>query len=99
MLIRYEVSSYNTRRYSKPWIAKIVSWQSGKLPDLEFGVAIDDTTAEIEAQPGSLVRFGQKDYRNPRNTIAAYAVVSDQGKLNELSASKAHDWYITNQAA
>ena len=72
--IRYSESygSYNARRYSRPWIAKITAWPVGGRPELAFGSYLgnhDGTSqvtggeVEIMAFPGSILRSGQKDSR------------------------------------
>ena len=70
---------YNARRYGKPWIAKVVAWDIGAPPQLKFGRDL-----EIDAEPGDVVRWGQKDNRNPRGTRAWWGIVAldVDGKLS-----------------
>jgi hypothetical protein len=85
MKITIERGSYNHRRYSKPWIAKIGDWPGGKAT-LEWGHYYGDDgggTLEIDVDAGDIVRMGQKDYRHPKNESHWY-MVEDGGKLREL---------------
>jgi hypothetical protein len=70
------------RRYGKPWIAKIRDWPIGKQPDLEFGNTIN-LIAEIDAAPGQLVRWGQKDHRG-RNSNSGWGIVQQDGSVKEI---------------
>lgn len=88
MRYTYIVGSYNTRRFGKPWIARVVTWDVGKNPVLDFGAAIDDHEAEIEAEPGSVIRYGQKDHRNPRGTTNEWAIAMPDGTLRGATASE-----------
>jgi hypothetical protein len=87
MRVTYEVGSYNPRRYGKPWIAKITAWPIGRLPTLEFGATVDVWTAEIDAEPGAVIRFGQKDMRRGTNTTADWGIVLADGTVRDCSAS------------
>lgn len=84
--------SYNDRRYSKPWIARVTDWPIGKYPTLEFGNYIGDDSggeAEITAEPGDLLKAGQKDFRKPRGTENDFYLCEADGTLTELSPSEA----------
>lgn len=66
--IRYSerYGSYNSRRYSRPWIGVITSWPVGGRPEIAWGnYCGDDSGGEVEilALPGSILRSGQKDNR------------------------------------
>jgi hypothetical protein len=85
-----EFGSYNPRRHSKPWIAKIKRWVVGKSPDLEFGKYIGDEgggEVEIDAEVGSIVRVGQKDYRG--ESESDWYVVQSDGSLEKVTATQA----------
>lgn len=78
--------SYNERRYSKPWVAKVNS--QGK-PD--FSEDVGKFTGQsgdagelyvYEPVDGQVYMFGQKDYRGG-NTISKY-VVFTAGKFQEI---------------
>jgi hypothetical protein len=72
-------AAYNTRRYGRPWMAKVVDWPIGKQPALEFGGLIGLTT-EIEASPGAIVRWGQRDTRG-NNTTSHWGIVDADGDV------------------
>ena len=86
---------YNFRRYSKPWIAKIVSWPTGKQPELEFGAfygnAEEGGTAEIAAKEGDIIRWGQRDNRG-NGTKNKWGVFR-AGEVVEIESSEARELY------
>jgi hypothetical protein len=83
----FKVGTYNSRRYSKPWIAKIKSWPVGKQSVLEFGASYE-TFAEVDAIPGDVIRFGQKDSRG-QNTTNTYGLVQEDLQILEVSELEA----------
>lgn len=89
--ITIEFGSYNHRRYSRPWIAAVVSWPVGESAQMVFGGYVGDDTggeAEIRARIGSIVRWGQRDYRG-NNTTAFYGIVRADGSVERLSEREA----------
>lgn len=86
---------YNARRYSRPWIAKIVSWTAGKQPELEFGAFYgndrDGGTVEIAAKEGDIIRWGQRDNRG-NGTINKWGVYR-AGEVVEIEPSEAREIY------
>jgi hypothetical protein len=93
MRITYEVGSYNARRYSRPWIAKVERWDIGKSPILTFGGHVGVYIAEIDAEPGNLLRYGQRDGRG-NNTARLWGVVQLDGSLLELNAEEARQHWL-----
>jgi hypothetical protein len=87
-----EFPPYNTRRYSKPWIAKVTDWPIGKNPTLSFGATIN-LTAEIDAAPGAIVRWGQKDNRG-RGTEALWGIVLADLTVGECSSNRCRDHWL-----
>lgn len=85
-IVTVTFQSYNARRYGKPWVAKITDWPVGKHPTLEFG-ATTDLVAEIEAEPGAIVRWGQRDYRG-KNTEAEWGIVRAGGVIEDATAAR-----------
>ncbi|MCP1312992.1 MULTISPECIES: hypothetical protein [unclassified Halomonas] len=84
--------SYNERRHGVPWIARVTAWRVGKRPEQEFGGYVGSAAggeAEVQARPGDIVRWGQKDYRNPRRSTAHYGIVMDDGSVELLSVTEA----------
>lgn len=87
-----EFGSYNSRRYGKPWIAKVTKWQVGKPPELDFGRYVGDDSGgevEIDAEVGSIIRIGQKDFRSGRGGFSGWYVVQPSGELKEVSPVEA----------
>ena len=81
--------AYNGRRYSRPWIARVTAWPVGDRATLEFGAYLGNERGgevEIEAEPGAVVRWGQKDNRG-NGTRAHYGIVSEDGTLSEYTES------------
>lgn len=84
--------SYNPRRYSRPWIARVVVWAVGKKPELEFGHYVGDDDggeAEIIAYPGNIIRYGQRDGRRPDKSINEWAVVEDDYSVRDIKQTEA----------
>jgi len=44
---------------------------------------------EISAHPGDVLKFGQKDYRNPRHTRSDWGVVEADLTVREITAAEA----------
>ena len=86
--VRVTVDSYNSRRYSKPWIARATAWPTGaNMPTLDWGAYVgNDSGGELQlvACPGEVVRWGQRDHRNPKCTVAAYGVVAADGTIHRV---------------
>lgn len=76
--MRLQTTSYNERRYGKPWIAKVTFDDAGKS-NFEFGAWIgqDGFTGilELSVNVGDIVAFGQKDNRQPRNSAPDFFIV------------------------
>lgn len=96
--IEIKTGSYNQRRYSKPWIAKVNFAQNPK-GDYKFGDWVGDHSCGskglliIMADEGDIIAEGQKDFRQPKNNTPIYYRVSD-GKLVEL-ANKAEAYKVS----
>lgn len=91
---------YNQRRYSRPWIARITEWPVGGKPDVEWGRYIGDDgggETEIEANPGDIIRIGQKDHRGG-NTSADWYIVQPDGSLSGSDAVEARKAWDARQA-
>jgi hypothetical protein len=98
VVVTYESHGYNDRRYSKPWIAKVTAWPVGGYPVLAFGSCVDGEIAELDAEVGDLVKYGQKDLRKPRGTTNEFAIVEADGGLLTVSASQARAHYNAPKA-
>lgn len=103
MKIERETSSYNARRFGKPWIAKI-TWDGTKT-GFEFGHWIGDPgEAGILVldgiEPGDVYARGQRDFRKPRNSAPSYYVLGADGKMagQEMTKAEAYrHWQSTHQ--
>jgi hypothetical protein len=73
---------YNDRRYGRPWIARVADWPIGRPPVLVFGASLS-LTAEIDAEPGAVVRWGQKDRRG-RNDDRRWGIVQADLSVREF---------------
>lgn len=93
MRVEIRVGAYNSRRYGKPWIARVTDWPVGKHPVLEFGATVDLQVCEIEAEPGSIVRWGQKDYRG-NNTTREWGIVCADGSVNNSDAVRCRGHWL-----
>lgn len=100
MRVSQKFGSYNQRRYSKPWIAKITSWPIGGKPEVQWGGYCGDDNGgevEIEANVGDIIRTGQKDHRGG-NTDASWYIVQADGSLSSTDAADARKAYDARQA-
>lgn len=91
MRVSVKFGQYNDRRYGKPWIAKVVSWSIGNQPELEWGGFIGDYSGgegEIEAEPGDIIRYGQKDHRSNK-TENNWGVVNSKGIISGITPVEA----------
>ncbi len=91
-ILSAKTSEYNQKRYGKPWIA-----QCSYREKLEFefgkwlGYAGGDGRLELPCSPGDVIALGQKDFRNPGNSVPEYGVVMKNGKIREISKLEAID--------
>lgn len=85
-------SSYNYRRYSKPWIGLITAWPVGGKPDMKFGSYVGTPSGgevEILARPGDIIRHGQKDNRSGNGTRAWWGVVEADLTVRDITMAQA----------
>ena len=96
MRVARAIGPYNPRRYGRPWIAKVTSWPVGGKPKLEFGFYVGDECGgevEISAEPGDVLRIGQRDHRGNNSTDCWY-VLLPSGRLDRVSAAQARGAYL-----
>lgn len=89
-----DTSSYNSRRYGKPWIAKL-NFSLGK-PTYQFGDWIgqagDSGELSIGVDPGDVIATGQKDHRKGRGGADHIGVVQANGSVRwGYTPAKARD--------
>ena len=87
--IERKTSSYNQRRYSRPWIAR-VDFSKNPNGDFVWGDWVGDHSngsdgmLVIEANPGDIIAKGQKDFRQPKNSAPDWYRVDETGTLTAL---------------
>ena len=84
--------SYNFRRYSRPWIARVIAWPVGKQPQLLFGTYVGDEEGgevEIIAYPGNIIRYGHRDGRRPDKSLNEWGVVEDDYSVRGIKQTEA----------
>ena len=95
MRVSVKYSSYNQRRYGRPWIGKITSWPIGGKAEIAWGSYLGNDTGgecEIEVNIGDIVRSGQRDNRG-NNTENDWYVVEDGGHLRGIDPKEARELY------
>jgi len=105
MEITIETRSYNQRRYSKPWIAK-VDFSQSKKGDFSWGDWTGDHynggegVLTINANPGDIIGKGQKDFRQPKNSAPKFSVVSPNEELEYLGdKGAAYKYFLDHKDA
>lgn len=102
MRVAQHFDGYNFRRYDRPWIAKITDWPIGSKPTLKFGGWIgndkDGGEAEIDANAGDIIRYGQRDNRG-NGTVNAWCIVQTDGTILRASETEARKHWTQLQAA
>jgi hypothetical protein len=91
MIVTISRTSYNARRYLKPFIGKVTAWPVGKKYELSFGAYAGNSGGgelEIECEQGDVIRWGQKDLRSNRQDYK-WGVVLTTGEYIECSESEA----------
>jgi hypothetical protein len=87
MEITINTTSYNERRYGKPWIA-VVDYSTNRKGDFKFGDWVGKIGGEgecyVTAEPGDIIAHGQKDFRKPRNSAPDYYFVEADGTLTHI---------------
>lgn len=104
MYISIEFGSYNERRYSRPWGAILTFDAKGK-PQYKFvGIYLgSDRGGElvINAKPGDLIAYGQRDRRGG-NTENHWAIVAKDETAEEpytiLDRPEAFKYFLSRQA-
>ena len=90
MIIEIDTTSYNDRRYGKPYIATVDLIDKDAKP--RWGNWIGQPGSEgvliLHAEAGAIIMQGQKDFRQPRNSAPTYSILQPDGTLS-LCASKA----------
>ena len=91
MTYTVKTSSYNERRYGRPWLGI----PQGKMLTKDFafvqwdGRPGDEGVFEFNAEPGQIVAEGQKDLRKGRGGIDGYLLCLADGSTVRFSQLKA----------
>lgn len=85
MQIEIQWCGYNYRRYGRPWGAR-VTFDGGK-PVYEWTGHYDGEALVLDAEPGDVIAFGQKDHRNPRGTVKYFAIVEPGAECDFVGVS------------
>ncbi len=84
MKIEIATPAYNDRRYGRPYIATL-DFSADPKGAAKFGDWVGNNgtagTLVIEAEPGTVLMKGQKDFRNSRNSTPEYGVVEADGTV------------------
>jgi hypothetical protein len=93
--ITVKTSSYNQRRYGKPWIATVDFSQTPK-GEYKWGDWVGDHNSGsdgllvIEADEGDIIARGQKDFRQPKNNVPAYYQVRNGERIKLTGKAEAY---------
>jgi hypothetical protein len=91
MKITKATSSYNQRRYSKPWIASLTA--GDKFPKYEWGQWVGDAGDPgeliMDVEAGDVIAIGQKDNRG-NNTDQEFYIVGGSGELESVDKVTAY---------
>jgi len=96
--ITMEFDGYNAKRYSSPWLAKVINWPVGEYPQLKFGAYLGGQgggECEIMAAIGDVVKYGQKDRRRNFN-MNEFGIVRDDLTIERVTMSVAKKHYLNN---
>ncbi len=87
MKLAINTSTYNERRYGKPWIA-LVTFGSSSKADFNFGSWVGDAgyegILELDVNLGDIVARGQKDNRKPANSTPVFYIIDSETKSDDL---------------
>ncbi len=85
-----KTESYNERRYGRPWMAFVNNSLTKDFTFIEWdgrpGAAGEFT---FDAEPGTLLAYGQKDIRKGRGGIDGYQICMPNGDLPGVSDARA----------
>jgi hypothetical protein len=108
MRISKKVKPYDAHQYARPYIAKVIKWPVGARAELQWGTFLGEPETggelEVEAKPGDVLRYGQKNKRSNGDPSARWAVVTSLGALTivptELEAARSfrQNWRLTAPA-
>ena len=95
MKLTIDTSSYNERRYGKPYIAKMNFTTSKGEPEWGEWVGQPGSAGMLicDCEPGDIVMRGQRDNRNMKYSAPDYYIVRDDMSLAECTKVEAYkEW-------
>ncbi|MDD5135353.1 MAG: hypothetical protein PHP01_08085, partial [Phycisphaerae bacterium] len=101
MKITKNFGSYDPKRFSDPWIGKVIDWSGDGNRKLDWGLYFGDElggTVEIDVDPGDIVGIGQKDKWGGNRTISNWFIVEKNGNLKNTNTSGARQIWNTRRA-
>ena len=101
MNITIETSSYNDRRYGKPYIAVIDFTDPKGTPTWGdwIGQPDDAGMLSIEARPGDIIMRGQRDNRNMKHSAPDYYILQADMSLSSCTKAEAYKAWKDRQSA
>jgi len=85
--------SYNERRYGKPWMAIISTSLTKDFEFLEWdGRPGCAGLFSFEAEPGTMLAYGQKDHRKGRGGVDGYQLCMPDGTLPTIASNYAAEY-------
>lgn len=88
MIISIPTKPYNHYVLSRPWIGKLSFRVDGFHDVIEWGSFLGQPgyagMLTLEAEPGDIVGYGQKNWKSPRESYVHYFRVSDTNALIPL---------------
>jgi hypothetical protein len=85
-----KTSSYNDRRYGKPWMAIVADSLTRNFDWLDWsGRPGAQGRFVFDAAPGTLLAYGQKDLRKIKGGVGGYEICMPDGELPIISDASA----------
>lgn len=102
MRIIKKFDPYDPKRFNRPWGHKITIWPIGREPEIDWGLWIGSSDkggfVEIDAEPGDIVRAGQKDLEG-FDTSSGWFIVERDGALTPTNITEAREHYYKREEA
>lgn len=71
----------------------MISWPVGEFPEFKFGCRVSAHIVEIDATPGDIVHYGQKDKRG-NGTRKEWGIVQYDGSIENISSKRARELWL-----
>jgi hypothetical protein len=94
-----KTSPYNEKRYGKPWMAIVTTSLTANFTFLDWdGRWGQAGEFSFDAEPGTLLAYGQKDIRKGRGGVDGYQICMPDGSLPTCSGMAAELRKMTPEA-